>query len=79
MTQVYRAECDQFDDSATGYYATEAEAIEAFWTENTFSDRERQTVSVYATARDAADSDVREWALAMAEEGSPSPALGIGI
>lgn len=80
MTTVYRADCDQFDDHETGYYATPEEAIAAFWSENWFSDSEKARVVVYTTMADSDDPDVIDRANYLAENcASPSPALGITL
>ncbi len=72
---VYQADCDEFDNHKTGFYATAAAAVVAFWAENCFSAKERKRVRVYTRARTA--GTVLEEASWLATCGSPSPALGI--
>lgn len=75
---VYYADCDQFDNHATGYYATAAEAEKAFRAENFsfFSASELKRVQVYSRAVEATD-ELIEQAKHLLEAGSPSPALGL--
>lgn len=77
MKTVYYADCEQFDNAGTGYYATPQEAEAAFWQENLFSENERARVVVYTRGEDAASPGTLERATYLAGEGSPSPALGI--
>lgn len=77
MRTVFQADCDQFDNSQTGYYATEDEAIDAFWAENSFTDNERGKVRVYT--REVKISEASEDAQFLMDQGSPSPALGLNI
>jgi len=74
MTKIFQADCDEFDDSKTGFYATEQDAIDAFWNENRFSDAERKRVTVYAREKEI-DSDVIDEAYFLDRQGSPSPAI----
>lgn len=78
LTTVYFADCDQFDNHRTGYYATAEEAIAAFWAENRFSKSEREEVRVYARPV-AVDDDRMEDAKWLLSQGSPSPALGFNL
>lgn len=75
-TAAWRADCDQFDDSSTGYHSRESRAKAAFWSENTFSNGERARVCVY-TRKDEIGPDEVIGALHMAFSGYDSPALGI--
>lgn len=81
QTTVYQACCETFDNHATGYHATEAEAIAAFEAESMiwFSEADRARARPYTISASAADPEVIETARALAAGGSPSPALGIGI
>lgn len=74
--EVYYADCDQFDNHRTGYYATEEAAESAFWSENNFSDNEQKQVRVY-TRGERLSADTFASAISLAKGGSPSPALGI--
>ena len=82
-TEVFQAQCDQFDDSVTGYYGTEHEALAAFDSENVFSEAELKRVQPYATLIevDADDEDAMKellwFAWQLAGQGKPSPGLGI--
>jgi hypothetical protein len=75
-TEVYYADCDQFDGHATGYYSTPEEAIRAFWDESHFSENDAKRAKPYAR-KVAVDEDVLEMAKEQAACGSPSPALFI--
>jgi hypothetical protein len=75
-TEVYYADCDQFDGHATGYYSTPEEAVKAFWDESHFSENDAKRAKPYArktTVNEDTLVNAREWAA----KGSPSPALFI--
>ena len=74
---VYQADCEQSDDSMTGFYSTPDEAINAFWNENIFSDREKAYISVYTRAYISEHPEVKDQAKELAERGIASPGLGI--
>lgn len=74
---IYQAKCDQFDDSASGYHASEEEAEAAFWALNTWTDSERRRVQVYIVEGYADDPEIIEHAAFLATRGVPSPALGV--
>jgi hypothetical protein len=76
MKTVWYADCDEFDNCRTGYYHTEAEAIEAFQTETELflSEAERKQARMY-TRSVLADRRVIRTAWALADRGTPSPAL----
>lgn len=77
-TTVYFADCDQFDNHRTGYYATADEAIAAFWDENHFSASETKEARPYAREAKVTD-DLIEDAKWLLGNGSPSPALGMDL
>ena len=74
--QVWSATSENFDNSQTGYYGTEEEAIDAFWRENRFSDSEANRADPYAR-REKIDDDLIFGAMHAAMCGYRSPALGI--
>ena len=73
---VHYADCDQFENHRTGYYANSTDAEAAFWRENVFSDSERARVVLY-TREVLVDQDVLDDAELRARAGSPSPGLFI--
>lgn len=77
--KVYQANCDQFDNCCTGYYATPEEAIEALWAENVWTPREKARVVPWTRAADSEDPETLESARNLADGGSPSPVLGIKL
>ena len=72
--KVFHANCEQFDNHATGFYSTPEQAEAAFWAENEFTKLERQRVRVYTCVQDDCD-ELREIAAYRAKNGSPSPAF----
>lgn len=72
--KVFFADSDAFDNSRTGYYASETDAMAAWWAENTLTEAESARAHPYI--REAEDEeDTRQQAAELALDGSPSPAL----
>lgn len=70
--EVFCADCDQFDNHATGYYASTQEAEEAFWGESRFEDSEKRRILVYSRGEKVTE-DLVEIAKSKKDAGSPSP------
>ena len=77
---VFYADCDEFDNHATGFYTSKRAALQAFKEESLFwfSDSAKARCNPYVREEETTPETVMS-AIHLAFGGSPSPAFGIGL
>ena len=80
LSKFFDSHNQQWDFKRTGFHDSAEEALQAYWRENCWCDfaiYERWARPTVLSVR--RDDSLREYAEILADDGHPSPALGIGF